>query len=155
MNIRFEVSIGYQSRHLGPIKRTAVFAVANNAGSPSTAARSAPATSPSADHDLERGEGGPQPKPVTSFSYRSVGLNVDVRNAAVLAGNRMRATLNVEFSGVDRRRRPRRPPVRPHLLAVDFALLRERQPVLVAQSSDVVDNVERKQTVEVKATILR
>ena len=159
VNIRFEVTISYQAAAAAPIKRTAVLTVANNTGG-----------GPGFDRaSLRSGNNVPVPtttfpeakdsgatRPITSFSYRSVGLNVDVRNAALLPGNRVRATLNVEFSGVDEKTpSTTAAPSFPTFSQSISLYFDNGKPVLVAQSSDVVDNVERKQTVEVKATILR
>jgi len=85
-----------------------------------------------------------------------VGLNVDVSNVGVLTGGRIRALLNIEFSGVDDKSSPTTgAPSFPTFSQRLYLFFENGKPILVAQSSDFVDNVERKQTVEVKATILR
>ena len=95
-------------------------------------------------------------KPLTSFNYRSVGLNVDVQQAAVIPGNRVRAYLNVEFSGIDEKTASTAgAPSFPTFSQSLSLYLENGKPVLVAESNDFADNVERKQSVEVKATILR
>ena len=93
---------------------------------------------------------------MVSYNYRSVGLNVDVNQAAVLPGNKVRALLQVEFSGVDEKSASTvgAPSFPTFSLSISL-YLENGKPVLVAQSSDFVDNVERRQSVEVKATILR
>ncbi len=66
--------------------------------------------------------------------------------------------LNVEFSAVDEKPTTALPgsyPVFPTFSQNLTLVLESGKPIVVGQSSDFVDNVERKQTVEVKATILR
>ena len=48
-----------------------------------------------------------------------------------------------------------RPPSFPSFSQSLSVVLANGKPLVIAQTSDFVDNVERKQTVEVKATILR
>jgi hypothetical protein len=95
---------------------------------------------------------------MTSYSYKSVGLNLDAQRVSVL-GTKARMDLNVEFSAVDEKpgaagvggSYPLFPTFSQNLTLV----LESGKAIIVGQSSDFVDNVERKQTVEVKATILR
>ena len=95
-------------------------------------------------------------RPVTSFQYRSVGLNVDLRQA-VVAGNRIQLRgLAVEFSALDEKASDtHQMPAFPTFSQRFNLVLESDRQLLVAQSSDFVDNVERKQSVEVRATILR
>jgi hypothetical protein len=85
-----------------------------------------------------------------------VGLNVDA-NRVFTQGTRTRLDLNVEFSAVDEKSPgdPARPPSFPTFSQSLTLVLESGKPLVVGQSSDVVDNQERKQTVTVKATILR
>jgi hypothetical protein len=164
VNVKVEVTISYQVGTQPPLKRTAVLTVAdhgsgflrvgNQVAVPSTSFT--PATPVKAD-------GGPTPSspgPVTSFNYRNVGLNLDVRTLEVW-GTRARMTLGVEFSAIDEKTADpgasgaTRPPSFPTFSQSLSLVCESGKPVVVAQSSDYVDNLERKQSVEVKATILR
>ncbi len=152
-NVKVEVTITYQVGNGVPVKRTATLTVAdqgrgslrsgNQVAVPSTTFQPVAA-------------GGPATSPITSINYKSVGLNVDT-NRVSIQGNKARMDLNVEFSAVDEKgsdaagKYPSFPTFSQSLTLV----LESGKPVIVGQSSDVVDNVERKQTVEVKATILR
>jgi hypothetical protein len=100
-------------------------------------------------------EGQAAPKPLTSYNYRSVGLNVDIEQAALVAGNRVRAQLNVEFSGVDEKMGPGGggPPSFPTFSQRVALYLDSGKPVLVAQSTDLATGIT--QMVEVEAKILR
>jgi len=167
VNIRFEVTISYQSGTAPPIRRTAALTVANNTGSgfargtlrsgnnvPVPTTTFTPMARP--EEAKEGATPSPAPKPVVSYQYRSVGLNVDVNQAAVVPGNKVRAMLNVEFSGVDEKSASTAGAPSFPTFSQSLSLYFESgKPVLIAQSSDFVDNIERKQSVEVKATILR
>jgi hypothetical protein len=160
VNIRFDVTITYQAGTAAPVKRTATLTVANNTGGPGVmggslrSGSSIPVATTTLTTKAEDGKETPAAKPLTSYSYRSVGLNVDVQNAGIVQG-KVRATLNVESSGLDEKTTSSSMPSFPTFSQRMPLYLESGKPVLVAQSSDVVDNVERKQTVEVKATILR
>ncbi len=161
VNLRFEVTISYQAGTAAPIKRTAALTVANNTGEvfgrgSLRSGNNVPVPTTTLTSKSEDGKETPVAKPLTSYNYRSVGLNVDIQRAAIVPGNRVRATLNVEFSGVDEKTASTTAAPSFPTFSQSISLYFENgKPVLVAQSSDVVDNVERKQTVEVKATILR
>jgi hypothetical protein len=159
-NVRIEVTISYQVGTGAPVRRSAVLTVAdggtgslragNQVAVPSTTFMPAPA--PKAD-----GATPPPPAtPMTSFSYRSVGLNVDARSVWI-QGNKAKMNLSVEFSAIDEKTPDAagRPPSFPTFSQNLSIVLESGKPLVVAQSSDYVDNVERKQSVEVKATILR
>jgi hypothetical protein len=161
-NVRLEVTISYQVGNAAPVKRTATLTVAdqgsgslrsgNQVAVPSTTSY---APAPAAT----KGDGAapaPPPMPTTSFSYRSVGLNVDARNVYI-QGNKARLNLSVEFSAIDEKTADSagRPPSFPTFSQNLSLILENGKPIVVGQSSDYVDNVERKQSVEVKATILR
>jgi len=161
VNVRFEVTISYQAGGAAPIKRTAALTVANNTGEVFSrgslrSGNNVPVPTTTLTAKGDDGKETPVAKPLTSYNYRSVGLNVDIQRAAIVPGNRVRATLNVEFSGVDEKTASTTAAPSFPTFSQSISLYFENgKPVLVAQSSDVVDNVERKQTVEVKATILR
>jgi hypothetical protein len=152
-NVRIEVTITYQVGNGAPVKRTATLTVADQ-GRGSLRAGNQVAV-PSTTF-LPVAAGGPATNPLTSITYKSVGLNVDAQRVST-QGNKTRMDLNVEFSAVDEKgsdasgKYPSFPTFSQSLTLV----LESGKPIIVGQSSDVVDNVERKQTVEVKATILR
>ncbi len=168
-NVRVDVTINYQVGQGAPVKRSASLVVAsgNDSGSlrsgnqvPVPSTTFMPVVAPAR---VEANPPAPSPMPsgpMTSFNYRSVGLNVDARRVRV-SGNKARMDLSVEFSAIDdkaadpgRISGPSYPtfPTFSQNLAV---VLESGKPIVIAQTSDVVDNVERKQSVEVKATILR
>jgi hypothetical protein len=159
-NLKIDVTITYQVGNGAPVKRSASLTVAdgetaslragNQIAVPSTTFVQ---TTPKAD--------GPSaapampPQPMTSFNYRSVGLNLDARRVRV-SGNKAMVMLSVEFSAVDDKTADStRPPAFPTFSQSFSLVLENGKPLVVAQSSDFVDGVERRQSVEVKATILR
>jgi hypothetical protein len=161
-NVRIEVTISYQVGNATPVKRSAVLTVAdqesgllragNQVAVPSTTFLPATKSDGVSTAMVTT-------SPMTQFTYRSVGLNLDARRVAV-SGNRAKVSLNVEFSAVDEKTSEavtsvNRPPSFPTFTQSFTLVLESGKPVIVAQSSDFVDNVERKQSVEVKATILR
>ena len=168
-NVRVEITISYQVGQGAPVKRSASLVVAsqNDSGSLQSGNQvPVPSTSfvplaPAAKSDGSLVPSTPAAgSPVTSFSYRSVGLNLDARNVRV-SGNRAKMNLNVEFSAIDekagdssRGAGPGYPsfPTFSQNLAV---VLENGKPLVIAQTSDIVDNVARKQSVEVTATILK
>ena len=154
-NVKVEVTITYQVGSGKPVQRTASLTVADQGRG---SLRSGTQVAVPSTTFLPAGTGGPATQPMTSYSYKSVGLNVDAQRVSVL-GAKARLDLNVEFSAVDEKpgaagvggSYPLFPTFSQNLTLV----LESGKPLIVGQSSDFVDNVERKQTVEVKATILR
>jgi hypothetical protein len=157
-NIRLDVSISYQAGTAPLVKRSATLVVANNTSLsslragvnvpvPSTTFTPVVATAGKADGD---------PRPMTSYNYRSVGLNVDLADARIRrTGSVQLRNLQVEFSAIDEKTVGANPMPSFPTFSQRFNLtLSSGKPLIVAQSVDVVDGVERKQTVEVKATIL-
>jgi hypothetical protein len=165
VNVRFDITVSYQAGTAAAVKRSASIVVSNGSGM--TMRRGllrsgnnipVPTTTftPVAQGRGDDGKEPPPAKPVTSYSYRSVGFNVDIEQAAVLPGNRVRAIINIESSGVDDKApNATGAPSFPTFSQALPLYLDSGKPVVVAQSTEVVDNVERRQTVEVKATILR
>jgi len=159
-NVKIEVAITYQVGSAAPVKRMATLTVAdggrgslrsgNQVAVPST---TFPPVTPAMKPE---GGGAATVAPMTSFNYKSIGLNVDA-NRVFTQGTRTRLDLSVEFSAVDEKSPgdPGRPPSFPTFSQNLTLVLESGKPIIVGQSSDFVDNVERKQTVEVKATILR
>ena len=157
-NVRFDVTISYQTGTQAPIVRTAMLTVADAAG---LGGRSASLRAgnqvpvPNTTFVQAEKPDGSAAKPVTSYIYRSIGLNLDVRDVHVHA-NRVQAALGVEFSAVDEP--PAGSPLAPSFptFQQNFSLVFENgKPILVAQSSDQIDKIDRVQKVEIKATILR
>jgi hypothetical protein len=153
-NVKVEVTITYQVGNGAPVRRTATLTVADQ-GRGSLRAGNQIAVPSTTFQPIA--SGGPATNPITSISYKSVGLNVDASRVSI-QGNKARMDLSVEFSAVDEKgsessagKYPSFPTFSQNLALV----LESGKPLIVGQSSDVVDNVERKQTVEVKATILR
>jgi hypothetical protein len=152
-NVKIEVTIAYQVGNAAPVKRTATLTVADQ-GRGSLRAGNQVAVPSTTFQTLA--PGGPATSPVTSINYKSVGLNVDA-NRVYIQGNKARMDLNVEFSAVDEKVSDAKAgyPSFPTFSQSLTLVLESGKPLIVGQSSDVVDNVERRQTVEVKATILR
>jgi hypothetical protein len=152
-NVKIEVTITYQVGNGVPVKRMATLTVADQ-GRGSLRAGNQVAVPSTTFQPLAAG--GPATSPITSVNYKSVGLNVDA-NRVYIQGNKTRMDLNVEFSAVDEKGSDAKAgyPSFPTFSQSLTLVLESGKPVIVGQSSDVVDNVERRQTVEVKATILR
>jgi hypothetical protein len=158
VNVRLDVTISYQTGTQPPVVRTATLTVAETSGpvNRSYSLRAGnqvpvPSTTFASSEKPEGGVG----RPLTSYTYRSVGISLDVRSVQVLA-NRVRTDLGVEFSAVDEPRAGSPlPPSFPTFQQYFSLVLDSGKPILVAQSSDQVDKVDRVQKVEVKATILR
>jgi len=154
-NVKLEVTIAYQVGTGKPVYRAASLTVADQGRG---SLRSGTQLAVPSTTFMPAGTGGPATQPMTSYSYKSVGLNVDAVRVYI-QGNKARIDLNVEFSAVDEKpgtagvggSYPLFPTFSQNLTLV----LESGKEVVVGQSSDVVDNQERKQTVTVKATILR
>lgn len=158
-NVKIEVTISYQVGSGAPVRRSATLTVAdqssgslragNQVAVPATTFTPAPAGT-----RIDAATAAP-PAPMTSFNYRSVGMNLDARRVMV-QGNKTRMDLSVEFSAVDEKTSDAgRPPSFPTFSQNLTLVLESGKPMVVAQSSDYVDGAERRQSVEVKATIVR
>jgi hypothetical protein len=156
VNVRFEVTVTSQTGSSAPVKRVAVLTVANRDGYYRLrVGNNVPVVTAKLAEQGENGKETPLATPLTSYQWRSIGLNVDINRVSV-NGNRLRAMFSVEVSGVDEGKMV--VPLTPSFPTFSQAMslyLESGKPLLVAQSTDYVDNVERKQTVEVKATVLR
>lgn len=159
VNVRFDVTISYQVGTQPPVVRAATLTVIEGGTDSATRNNSlragnqvaVPATTVGSGVKAEGGPG----VPVTSYQYRSVGISLDIRNVSVSA-NRVKANFGVEFSAVDEPRAGSPlPPSFPTFQQSFSLVLDSGKPVLVAQSSDQVDKVDRVQKVEIKATILK
>ncbi len=167
VNVRFDVTVSSQTGSNPAIKRSAMVTVSNGGGPGPTgtgmlrSGNNIPVPSTTfvpvgSTREKEDGTDSGTPRPMTSYNYRTVGLNVDANNVVVLPGNRVRALLNIEFSGVDEKASASTgAPAFPTFSQRLSLYLESGKPIVVAQSSDFVDNLERKQTVEVKASVLR
>jgi hypothetical protein len=164
VNVRFEVTVESQAGTNAPVRRQAMLTVSNGTGfgmdravfrAGNNVAVPSTTFTPIATGGVADGATPPAAKPMTSYSYRSVGLNVDVRQAIVIPGNRVRATLSIEFSGVEKEGSPTAaiPPSFPTFSQSVALYFDSGKPVLIAQSSDPATSASQK--VEVKATILR
>jgi hypothetical protein len=152
-NVKVEVTITYQVGNAAPVKRMATLTVADQGRGSLRAGNQVAVTSTTFQPTTA---GGTATTPMTSFNYKSVGLNLDA-SRVYIQGNRAKMDLSVEFSSIDEKTSdaaghlPSFPTFSQNLTLV----LESGKPIIVGQSSDFVDNAERKQTVEVKATILR
>lgn len=158
-NVRFDVTVSYQVGTAPPTRRAASLVVSNGQNGRLRAGNSiaVPSTTfvpMAAATGRDEGKENQVGRPMTSFNYKSVGLNVDIYRVRLLGGNRISADVSVESSGVDDKAQTGMPSF--PTFSQNFSLyLDSGKPLAVAESKDVVDNVERRQTVEVKATILR
>jgi hypothetical protein len=152
-NVKVEVTITYQVGNAAPVKRMATLTVADGGRGSLRAGNQVAVASTTFQPATTIA---PQTVPMTSYSYKSVGFNLDA-SRVFTQGTKTRMDLSVEFSTIDEKTSdsaghlPSFPTFSQNLTLV----LESGKPLIVGQSSDVVDNVERKQTVEVKATILR
>jgi hypothetical protein len=158
VNVRLDVTISYQTGTQPPVVRTATLTVAETSGqvgrSYSLRAGNQVPVPNTTFVSSEKPEGGVG-KPLISYTYRSVGISLDVRSVQVFA-NRVRTDISVEFSAVDEPRTGSPlPPSFPTFQQYFSLVLDSGKPILVAQSSDQVDKADRVQKVEIKATILR
>lgn len=166
VNVRFDVTISHQIGSQPPVIRTATLTVAEFVPYPGNSR-----VSESGYHSLRGGTQvavvsktmesadkakGDIPPSVTSYDYRTAGISLDIRYVTVSA-NRVRASFGVEFSTVERADTGLEPsfPRFPTFQQNFTLVLDSGKPILVAQSSDQVDKVDRVQKVEIKATILR
>ncbi len=152
-NVKIEVTMTYQVGTAAPIRRMATLTVADGGRGSLRSGNQVAVTSTTF---LPDAPGGTAKMPMTSFNYKSVGLNVDA-NRVYIQGSRAKLDLNIEISAVDEKTADSagKPPSFPTFSQNLTLVLESGKPLIVGQSSDYVDNVERKQSVEVKATILR
>jgi hypothetical protein len=107
------------------------------------------------------GQGGLNTIPVTSYSYRTMGLNLDVRDVYVsTTSGVIRVQLSLEYNPIDESaEKSAAPPATPASFSnfsQSFTLeLENGRPLLVAQTSDPVPSRNRTLSVEVKATIVK
>ncbi len=150
LNIRFEASFSYQVGTGAPLKRAISVMVADQrTGSVrSTTSIPVPAVVVATPRTTDEPPKGPTP-----INYKDIRLNMDVRRA-IVDGSSIRAYVLLDFNSVDEKTGLNIPAFPSFQQAVEL-VLPNGKPVLVAQSSDYIGDVERKQSVEVKATIVK
>jgi hypothetical protein len=165
INVKVDVTITDQSGTAQPFKKTISVTVADRQSGMirSSIQVAVPSTTftPLAVGAADKGQGGGAAiTPLASYSYHSVNLNLDVREVAI-EDNFVRLRLGIEYSPVDDRADQ---DVKAGVAGVpSFAnfqqtlslVLENGKPLQVAASSDPVPGRDRRQTVEVRATILR
>jgi len=158
-NVRFEATVTDQTGTAPPVKKTMSVTIVDGGNASVRSGVTVPVVSATFTPQAQR-EGPGQP--MSSYSYRDMGLSLDVRNVYV-DGNYVRATLSVEYNPVDEKiaDAPSAGALMPG--APSFASFKQSlalafengKSLVVAQSSDPVPARDRKMTLEVKATILR
>ena len=159
--MRVEVTITDQTEASPPIKKTIGLTVAEGMNGSVRSGVTVPILSTSFVPE----KGGAPGSPVASYSYRNMGLNLDVRNVRV-TGNTVVLNLSVEYNPVDEKTSgasavmattpsPQMPPSFATFQQTLGLVLESGKPLVVAQSSDPVPGRDRKASLEVKATILK
>jgi len=158
-NVRFEATVTDQTGTATPVKKTMSVTIVDGGNASVRSGVTVPVVSTTFTPQAQR-EGPGQP--MSSYSYRDMGLSLDVRNVFV-DGNYVRATLSVEYNPVDEKiaDAPSAGVLMPG--APSFASFKQSlalafengKSLVVAQSSDPVPARDRKMTLEVKATILK
>jgi hypothetical protein len=160
--VRVEVTITDQTEANPPIKKSISLTVAEGLSGSVRSGVTIPILSTSYV-PLEKG--GAPGNPMASYSYRNMGLNLDVRNVRV-TGNTVVLNLSVEYNPVDEKTSsassvmattllPQLPPSFATFQQTLSLVLENGKLLLVAQSSDPVPGRDRKASLEVKATILK
>ena len=161
MNVRIEVTITDQTGSGAPTKKTVSLTVSDEGTGSVRSGVTVPILSgvftPTAGKEGEA-------KPATSFSYRDMGLSLDVRNVRI-RGNYVRLRLAVEYNPVDEKMASIEGPTASLLAQAPASFARFSQtldlalengkPLIVASSSDPVPSRNRTASLEVKATILK
>ena len=96
--------------------------------------------------------GGPDSKPVQSYNYRTVGMNVDAR-PRIGEGNKITLNLKLNFSSVLKDEAMSQRPSFGNASTELTLVLDSGRPQLLTQTNDA--EIGRGYSVEVKATILR
>ncbi len=152
INIRFEATFSYQVGTGTPLKRSISVAVADQRSGSVRSTTQLPVPAPTVYTVAGKGTE-ETPKPPLSFTYKPVGLNMDVRGIRV-GGNEIRVHITLDFTSVDEKTALNVPAFPSFQQSLDLVLTNGK-PLIVAQSSDWVGDVERRQSVEVKATIVK
>jgi hypothetical protein len=161
LNVRVDVTISDQSGTGTPTKKSISLTVGDGGRGSVRSGVTMPV--PSSTFSTGSRESDARP-PMVSYSYRDMGLSLDVENVAV-QGNLIRLRLGVEYTPVDEKTASSEGPVVAQTVQVpvSFArfsqsltlVLEDGKPLVVAQASDPVPSRNRTATLEVKATILK
>lgn len=152
-NVRFEITVTYTSKAGGDSTRSAVLTVKSGASGSFRSGNQVPVPSTTFT-PMTRADGAPGPQaPMTSFSYKAIGLDVDVERVSVGSGGRVTAIIKVDTTGVDTKSYQQ--PSFSSFRQTFSLLLDSGKPLEVVRSRDVVNGVVTEQAIEVKATILK
>lgn len=152
-NVRFEITVTYTSKAGGDSTRSAVLTVKSGASGSFRSGNQVPVPSTTFT-PIAKADGAPgAPAPMTSFSYKAVGLDVDVERVSVGIGGRVTATVKVDTTGVDTKSYPQ--PSFSSFRQTFGLVLDSGKPLEVVRSRDVINGVVTEQAIEVKATILK
>ncbi len=162
INVRIDVTLSDQTGSAAPTKKTISATVMQGGRGQVRSGVSAPILSTT--YQPAAGEG-VKPGPVQSYSYRDMGLSLDV-SGTTIRGNYVRLRLAVEYNPVDEKMADTEGQGAAAWLAqgpasfarfsqtLDLAL-ESGKPLVVASSSDPVPSRNRTASLEVKATILK
>jgi hypothetical protein len=160
-NVRVDVTISDQSGSGAPTKKSISLTVGDGGRGSVRSGVTIPIASASS---TSTGSKEPNVNPFVSWSYKDMGLSLDVENVAV-QGNLIRLRLGVEYTPVDEKTASSESAVVPQPVhaPVSFArfsqsltlVLEDGKPLVVAQASDPVPSRNRSAAMEVKATILK
>lgn len=152
-NVRFEITVTYTSKAGGDSTRSAVLTVKSGASGSFRSGNQVPVPSTTFTPIAKAEGGGAVPAPFTSFSYKAIGLDVDVERVSIGSGGRVTATVKVDTTGVDTKSYPQ--PSFPTFRQTFGLVLDSGKPLEVVRSRDLVNGVVTEQAIEVKATILK
>jgi len=153
-NVRIDVTITDQTGNAPPIKKMMTLVASRNGSVRSGVNVPIASTTFGA-----LGQGGVNTVPISSYNYRMMGLNLDVRDVYVSPSS-IRLGLSLEYNPIDEAAEKSSlsatTPVSFSNFSQSFTLeLENGKPLLVAQTSDPVPSRNRTLTVEVKATIVK
>lgn len=152
-NVRFEITVTYTSKSGGDSTRSAVLTVKSGASGSFRSGNQVPVPSTTFTPIAKADGAGNQLTPMTSFSYKAIGLDVDVERVSVGSGGRVTAIIKVDTTGVDTKSYQQ--PSFSSFRQTFSLLLDSGKPLEVVRSRDVVNGVVTEQAIEVKATILK
>ncbi len=162
MNVRVDVTIVDQSGSGTPTKKTVSLTVSDGGRGSVRSGVTVPI--PSLTYVPSPGAKEGPTAPMTSYTYKDMGLSLDVMDAKI-RGNYVRLRLAVEYNPVDEKMASAegsgapavgQPPVSFARFSQSLDLALENgKPVTVASSSDPVPSRNRTASLEVKATILK
>jgi hypothetical protein len=155
-NVRVEVTITDQNAAAAPVKKSIGLTVRDEGSGSVRSGVSMPIPNTTFTPATE-GQ-----RPITSFSYKDVGLSLDVTRVSI-QDNFVSLRLSVEYNPVDEKAGPTEGAATSAQTPASFArfsqtldlVLESGKPLVVAQSSDPVQTRNRTASLEVKATILK